>query len=39
MGIVGETQGNLYSRFLEGDQIHSSKKRDLRDCVVIEDSP
>jgi len=36
-GVVGETQGNFYSPFLEGDQVHSPKKKgDIRDFTLTE---
>ena len=35
-GIVVETQGNFYSPFLEGDQVRSPKKGDIRDFTLTE---
>ena len=35
-GVVGETQGNFYSPFLEGDQIDSLKKEDIRGFTLID---
>jgi len=37
-GVFGQMQGNLWSPFLKGDQIGSSRKGDLRDLALIENN-
>ena len=37
-GTVGGTQGKFYSPFLEGDQLGSPEKGDIRDFTLNEDN-